>query len=163
MDWPAQRFAAEILAKKVATFSTASGLGFKNAKSFVIQEDGTDDESLLRATKSACMGMIRSCGAANVFHVCGVVSAQMDRPISMKEMINAVRRVLGFEWISENHGWFWFGEDVSDNRLLNVTRKVMAAAQRKVDVDKIHSAMGRSQRHQGSDSNSYFIEAPVQF
>jgi len=125
-------------------------------------QDEVEDESLLRATRSACMSMIRACGAANIFHVCGVVGQEVDHPIALKDVIKTARRVAGFDWISEKHGWFWFGEDVSENRLLNVTRKVMAAAQRKVDVGEIHAAMGRSQRflsHQKS-SNNFFVEVP---
>lgn len=159
----AQRFAAEILAKKVATFSTAPWSINKASKDFVLLQDEVEDESFLRGVRSACMGMIRACGAANTYHVCGVVSQEMDRSVDLKDVIQTARRVPGFEWLSERHGWFWFGEDVSDNRLLNVTKKVMSAAQRKVDVDQIHAAMGRSQKFlsHNKDSSNFLVEVPA--
>lgn len=159
----AQRFAAEILAKKVATFSTAPWSINKASKDFVLLQGEVEDGPLLRTTRSVCMSMIRACGAANIYHVCGVVGQEVDHPIALKDVIQTARRVAGFEWLSERHGWFWFGEDVSDNRLLNVTRKVMAAAQRKVDVGEIHAAMGRSQRFLShrKDSNNFLVEVPA--
>jgi transcriptional regulator with XRE-family HTH domain len=159
----AQRFAAEILAKKVATFSTSPWNINKASKDFVLLRDKVEDEPLLRSTRSVCMGMIRACGAANIYHVCGVVGQEVDHPVALKDVIQTARRVAGFEWLSEMHGWFWFGEDVSDNRLLNVTRKVMAAAQRKVDVGEIHAAMGRSQRFLShkKDINNFLVEVPA--
>lgn len=159
----AQRFAAEILAKKVATFSTAPWAVNKSSKDFVLLFDQVENEPLLRSTRSVCMGMIRACGAANMYYVCGVVGQEVGNPIALEDVIKTARRVAGFEWLSEKHGWFWFGEDVSDNRLLNVTRKVMAAAQRKVDVGEIHTAMGRSQRFLSNKNevNKFLVEVPL--
>lgn len=162
--WDAQRFASEVLGLKVASFGRALSGDNKPDREMVVPSDHPDEDGIARTIISVSRGMVRSCGAANTFFVTGYASHESGTAVDMKTVERWIVSVAGFEWISKVDGWFWFGADDGENRLLNVTRKVMAAAQCKVDVDDIHRAMARSQRwlDNSRDSRRFFVEAPIQ-
>lgn len=162
--WGAQRFASEVMATKIAVFAKSPFSQNDVDRETVVLDQSNSDDDYARTIRSVCRGMVRSCGAANLYFVAGYVSQEMGRSVDVKDVLLTALRAPGFEWLLEPDGWFWFGEQDGDNRLLNVAKKVMAAAQCKVDVDQIHQAMGRSQRWFDStrEARRFFVEAPIQ-
>lgn len=158
----AQRFAAEILGRKVASMTKlpwSHGIGRVQ-----MVEDGqsTQGNEFMRVVRSTALRMIRSAGAAQVHVVAGVASEELGESVSAKEVRTTCAMVNGFDWLTEKDGWFWFGPE-SENRLLSVTKKVLAAAGRRVDVEDIYSAMGRSKRWHYHRDNilSRAVDAPI--
>lgn len=158
----AQRFAAEILGRKVASMTTlpwSYGIGRVQ-----MVEDGqnTQGNEFMRVVRSTALRMIRSAGAAQVHVVAGVASEELGESVSAKEVRTTCAMVNGFDWLTEKDGWFWFGPE-SENRLLSVTKKVLAAAGRRVDVEDIYAAMGRSKRWHYHRDNilSRAVDAPI--
>lgn len=162
--WSAQRFASEVLATKIAAFAKSPFSQSDVDRDTVVLDQSQADDSYARTIRSVCRGMVRSCGAANLFFVAGYISQEMGRSVDVKDVLLTAFRAPGFEWLSEPDGWFWFGEQDGENRLVNVARKVMAAAQCKVDVDQLHQAMGRSQRwlDNSREARRFFVEAPAE-
>lgn len=159
----AQRFSVEIFGRKLAKFASSPWSKNQSSLDHVLKSGSQiEDDSLIRSARSVALKMIRGSGAANIHFVCGAVSDELDTEVSIKDVKTAIEMVDGFEWLAEPDGWFWFGNDIGDNRLQNVTKKVMAAADRKVDIDEIYTAMGRSQRgyYKADDSKPFVIEAP---
>ena len=107
--------------------------------------------------------MVRSCGAAQVHFVAGLVTEEMGKAVLPKHVRTYCSFVKGFEWLIEDDDWFWFGFEV-ENRLLTVARKILAAAGRRVDIDAFYAGMGRSKRWVSptdDSSRNYLIDAPA--
>lgn len=103
-------------------------------------------EGLAVTVRSAARRMIRSCGAAHILFVTGMASADLGRAVAVGDVASVLEALDGMEWLSTDREWFWFGADAASNRALDATRKVLAAAGRRVDVDDLHQALGRSRR-----------------
>jgi transcriptional regulator with XRE-family HTH domain len=158
----AQRFASEILGKRVVTFASTAYAGAASTPQLVIKTWTDDDDALLKVLRSVSLKMIRGSGAANLYYVCGMASEVLQRHTTLSLVRTMIVLIPDFEWLIEDEGWYWFGDGNGENRLQNVTRKVMAAAGRKVDIDQISQAFVRSFRenYRADDSQSFSIEAP---
>lgn len=156
----AERFAREVLGHSIVALtekSTNLALGFGiyaiNLK--------THDPEVIRCCRDVALSMIRSTGAAQISFVAGEASSVLKRGVFVKECELACKLITSFEWLVEEDGWFWFGPKW-ENRLLTVTRKVLAVANRKVDVEDIQGAMTRSRRsnYMADRNRPYAIDAP---
>lgn len=158
----AQRFAAEILGRKVATMTKAPWAQNSSRAQMVEDDQNVQSDEFMRVIRSTALRMIRSAGAAQVHAVAGISSEELGAAVSAKQVRATCAIVQGFDWLTEKDGWFWFGPD-SDNRLLHVTKKVLAAAARRVDIEDIYGAMGRSKRwnYRADNILSYAIDAPM--
>lgn len=158
----AQRFASEILGKRVVSFASTGYAGALSAPQLVITSWTEEDDAMLKALRSVSLKMIRGSGAANIYYVCGMASEVLQRHTSLSLARTLIALVPDFEWLIEDEGWFWFGDGNGENRLQNVVRKVMAASGRKIDIDQISQAFSRSYRenYRSDDSQSFSIEAP---
>lgn len=157
----AQRFSAEILGRKVANI-TCSPWRQKSLKGDMVGEHETGVPDFMRVVRSCALKMIRNTGAAQVHFVAGAVSEEIGREVNAREVRTTCSLVKGFAWLIQEDDWFWFGHEF-DNRLLTVTKKVLAAATKRVDVEDLYSAMGRSQRgyYKSDDTKPYSIDAPI--
>lgn len=156
----AERFAREVLGQSIVTLtekSTDLTLGYGI---FAIDAK-THDSELIRICRDVALRMVRGTGAAQMSFVAGEVSSISQRGVSVQECVLACKFVAGFEWLAEEDGWFWFGPKW-ENRLLTVAKKVLAVANRKVDVEDIQGAMSRSRRnnYQADKNRPYAIDAP---
>lgn len=158
----AQRFAAEILARNVAMIGNSPWRQKSMRPDMVMSGDVSESNDFMRIVRSCALKMIRNTGAAQVHFVAGAVSEEMGKEVSARDVRTTCSLVKGFTWLVEEDDWFWFGDDY-DNRLLSVTKKVLAAASRRVDVEDIYAAIGRSQRgyYKSDDAKPYSIDAPV--
>lgn len=156
----AERFAREVLGQSIVTLtekSTDLTLGYGI---FAIDAK-THDSELIRIFRDVALRMVRGTGAAQMSFVAGEVSSISQRGVAVQECVLACKFVAGFEWLAEEDGWFWFGPKW-ENRLLTVAKKVLAVANRKVDVEDIQGAMSRSRRnnYQADKNRPYAIDAP---
>lgn len=140
----ADLFAREVLGSSVADLGERTYWPAGNALQPMILESRAREIAV--AVRDAARRMIRSCGAAQLMYVTGMVSEATGKAISIRDVRNALIAVEGMEWLSEDEGWFWFGVETADNRLLDVVRRVLAVANGRVDVEDLHQAMSRSRR-----------------
>ncbi|EKD97278.1 MAG: hypothetical protein ACD_23C00984G0008 [uncultured bacterium] len=156
----AQRFANEVFGRKLAQFESSPWN--KHSAPDMIASIGTSlNEPLLKSIRAVARKMIRGTGAANIHFVCGATSDECKEAVHISMVRTAVTQIDGFQWLSEADGWFWFGCDGGENRLHSVTKKIMAVADHRVDIDDIYAAMGRSQRgfYRKSETSPYVVEA----
>lgn len=156
----AERFAREVLGHSIVALtekSTNPTLGYGT----LAIDPKTHDPEVIRVCRDVALTMIRSSGAAQISFVAGEASSVSKRGVSVQECGLACKLVAGFEWLVEEDGWFWFGPKW-ENRLLTVARKVLAVANRKVDIEDIQGAMSRSRRsnYQADKHRPYAIDAP---
>ena len=156
----ADRFAREVLGRSIVTLTEKlprAGLGYSV---FAIDPD-THDPQVIRACRDVAQGLIRISGAAQLSFVAGQAGVVAGRAVSTLECERACRLMADFEWLAQDDGWFWFGPSW-ENRLLTVTRKVLAVAGRKVDIEDIQGAMVRSRRShfETGKQRPYAIDAP---
>ncbi|CAK7053942.1 MAG: hypothetical protein BACD_02606 [Bacteroides rodentium] len=140
----ANRFALEILGDSIASI---------NKKAFCVTDNAIKpmlgDERHVRISvevRDSSRRMIKNCGAAHVMYVTGMVSETLAEAISVDEVRRALTAVKGMEWLTENRDWFWFGEDTMNNRALDIARKTLSVAQRRLDIEELHQAVSRSRR-----------------
>jgi hypothetical protein len=137
----------EILGKRIIDFS-------ENPVRMAINTESHDPD-LFKALREASHRMIRACGAAQIYYVLGDASNILQRAITIESLIKACSIIKGFEWLSEEEGWFWFGHDVpAENKLHFITRKILAVAGRKVDVEDILQGLIRNRR-------AKYIDTPI--
>jgi len=103
-------------------------------------------QEIVIAVRAASLKMIRSCGAAHILFVTGLVSDATGKAVALSDVRRALVAVEGMEWLTEGEDWYWLGPDTANNRALEAVRKVLAVASRKVDVEDIHQAVCRSRR-----------------
>lgn len=159
----AERFAREVLGRKIAAFTNNPAEMVKSGEIIAI-DARTHDVEQVRGVREAALRMIRSCGAAQVMFVAGAASGILNRGITPEEAIRACRTLPGFSWLKEEDGWFWFGSDTpGDNRLLSVTRKVLSVARQRVDVEDLSQAFVRNRRsyYTPDRSRPSLIEPPL--
>ncbi len=158
----ADRFAREILGKAIAVVTDRpADMSLAWDKVVIAAED--HDAEALRAVREAARGMIRSTGAAHIYFVAGAAGKILGRGISQEKVLQCCKVISGFEWIIETDGWFWFGLDKIDNRLLPIAQKVLAIATRSVDGEDIHAALVRSRRdhYNINQPRPYLIEPTI--
>ncbi len=154
----ADRFAREILGRNVVITHAAVGPANKNFSDTIAMADGGLDMPIIRAVREASTRMIRNCGAAQIAQVAGIASGVVGHGITPDEAHGVCILMTGFEWLQEKDGWFWFGPDVpAENRLLAITKKVLAAAQHRVDVEELAQALLRSRRERYGDKQTRLI------
>lgn len=109
--------------------------------------------------------MIRNCGAANLQFVVGEFfrTYAQDSASNWKQLLQTLQTSSKFEWLVENQGWFWFGQE-PDNKLIHVAAKILAAADGRVDVEDIATGLLRSRKQPLSAQRSsipFQIEPPL--
>lgn len=132
----ADRFFREVLGERLVNIK-AHGAREK----MVVADDGAD-EALVAAVRQSALDMIRQAGAAQLFVVTGAVLAQ-GLAATLVQVANSARVVDGFEWLVESDGWFWFGPGF-ENKVRTSAMKVLAAANRPVDIEEIYLALARA-------------------
>ena len=95
--------------------------------------------------------MISNTGAAQLHWLAGAL-AQRGHRVSPDEVRGVVMARLGFDWLGEDSGWFWFGPEETENRVINAARKMLAVAVRAVDCDDLYAGFARYRRLQKRDS-----------
>lgn len=158
----ADRFAREILGKAVAVITDRPADMALAWDKVAIHPDDHDTEAL-RAVRDAARAMIRSAGAAQLFFVAGAAAKTLGRGVDIDKVLQCCRVVSGFEWLIEADGWFWFGLEKGENRLLRIASKVLAIANRSVDGEEIHAALVRSRRdhYDRAPVRPYLIEPTI--
>lgn len=140
----ADRFAREILGTSVAAISDRSFAHGVNALQPMIIHPAVQE--IVVEVRTASLRMIRSCGAAHAMFVTGLVSEAIGKAVSISDVRNALFAIEGMQWLTPDEDWYWLGPDTLNNRALEVVRKVLAVAGRKVDVEDLHQALCRSRR-----------------
>lgn len=155
-----ERFARTILGRSIVSL-TEKPANMHLGWGVVAVDPKTHNPDVLRTVRDIATAMIRNVGAAQVNFVAGAAGASLKRGVSPDEASQMCSLVVGFEWLIEEDGWFWFGAKW-ENRLLTVTKKVLAVAKRRVDIEDIHEAMARARRssYDPDRPRPYAIDAP---
>lgn len=158
----ADRFAREILGKAV-TVITDRPADMALPWDKVAIDPNEHDSAALRAVRDAARAMIRSAGAAQLFFVAGAAAKILGRGIDIEKVLRCCKVISGFEWLIETDGWFWFGLDEGNNRLLRIALKILAISNRSVDGEEIHAALVRSRRdhYDSAPGRPYLIEPTI--
>ncbi|WP_255352565.1 sigma factor-like helix-turn-helix DNA-binding protein [Methylophilus sp. Leaf414] len=147
------QFCRQILGKRFLEFSD-SPAGMVVAWDLVAYTPNENMAKDLRAIRESIKRMITSCGVAQISWVVGETSASLGMPLSREEVLKKAKLIGEFEWIHEDAGWFWLGENYQNrNKLLSIVRKIMSVSQEAVDVSLIGHALLNSRReHYGEDN-----------
>jgi len=137
----ADRFFREILGERLINLRTLGGMLPASPEKIIVADDAPDEE-LVRAVRQISLGMVRQAGAAHVFFVVGALAAQ-GLAAAPAQVVLCARMFVGFEWLVEDEGWFWYGP-ASDNRAKWTALKVLSAANRPVDIEELYAAMARA-------------------
>jgi hypothetical protein len=137
----ADRFFRERLGVPLVNITSQAGATVALQEKMVVADDPADGE-LVRAVRQAAIAMIRQAGAAQIFYVTGTVGAEGFNT-GPSEVAQCARMFRGFEWLIEEEGWFWFGPS-NDNRAKSTALKVLAAANRPLDIEELYGAMARA-------------------
>ena len=137
-------FAREILGFSVAAMTERSHWQAGNALQPMLA--GTGGTGMAVAVRDASRKMIRSCGAANVMFVTGMVSTELDAAVSVRDVRHALSAVEGMEWLTEAEDWYWFGMDTANNRVMEIARKALSVAGCRLDIEDLQQAVCRSRR-----------------
>ena len=137
-------FARAILGFSVAKMTERSHWQAGNALQPMLAGNG--GTGIAVAVRDTSRKMIRSCGAANVMFVTGMVSTELDAAVSVRDVRHALSAVEGMEWLTEDEGWYWFGMDTANNRVMEIARKVLSVAGCRIDIEDLQQAVCRSRR-----------------
>lgn len=137
----ADRFFREVLGDRLINLRNLGGTLPATPEKIIVTDDAPD-EDLVRAVRQTSLGMIRQAGAAHVFFVAGALGAA-GLAATPTQVILCARMFLGFEWLLEDEGWFWYGSG-TDNRAKWTALKVLSAANRDVDIEELYGAMARA-------------------
>ena len=140
----ADGFAREILGFSVATMTERSHWHAGNGLQPMLA--GTGGTGIAVAVRDASRRMIRSCGAANVMFVTGMVSTELDAAVSVRDVRHALSAVEHMEWLTEEEDWYWFGMDTANNRVMEIARKALSVAGHRLDIEDLQQAVCRSRR-----------------
>jgi hypothetical protein len=103
------------------------------------------ESEIARSVRDLALRMLSTEGAANLFMVAGMLSQESEKPVTTEIVRRAIQLVQGFEWLSEQDGWFWFGPDPR-NHFVSVATKILAVARQRIDIEDIHGGLTRSRR-----------------
>ncbi len=145
----ADRFARELLGFGIASMTERSLWQAGNALQPMVA--GTSGIQTRVAVRDGSRRMIRSCGAAHVMFVTGLVSEALNCAISVQEVRQALTTIEGMEWLTDEEDWYWFGMETVNNRVLHVARKVLSVAERRLDIEELQQAVCRSRRFSDED------------
>ncbi|MFJ1470088.1 sigma factor-like helix-turn-helix DNA-binding protein [Massilia orientalis] len=137
----ADRFFREVLGDRLINLRNLGGTLPATPEKIIVADDAPD-EDLVRTVRQTSLGMIRQAGAAHVFFVVGALVAA-GLAATPTQVILCARMFVGFEWLLEDEGWFWYGPG-TDNRAKWTALKVLSAANRQVDIEELYAAMARA-------------------
>lgn len=137
-------FAREILGISVASVTERSCAQAGNALKPMIGGEGGHGTAVV--VRDASRRMIRSCGAAHVMFVTGMVSAALGSAVSVQDVRQALSAVEGMDWLTTDEDWYWFGMDTAQNRVLEVAKKALSVADQRLDIEDLQQAVCRSRR-----------------
>ena len=161
------RFCNEILGKNMAHI-TSIRVGSQGAFSTIEWADidaSSDIESELRAVRTNALKMISSVGAAHLETLTGRISKDTDKAISYQRVSILARSIDGFEWLSEDTDWFWFGPLLPRrSRLVNAARKLLSITSEYVDKQTIFNGYLQTRRYlsQKTEKMRTVIEIPME-
>lgn len=89
---------------------------------------------------------IRFNGAALLDQVWAATQEEHEERITADEVRTALRTVCGYVELDRTGRWFWFGEADGANRLLDWSRRILATARARVDVEHVHAGISRFSR-----------------
>lgn len=140
----AQEYGVEVLGRKLPIHWIERA----NAEPFVVAGERPD---WFDSAVTNCKKLIRHSGAAQ-FTLAWALS-QRDSPerIDPAEYRRVIANVPGFEWVDDEHRWFWFGVEGSANRMLQRASEILLAAERPLDIEIIYGGLARYSRTQNSD------------
>jgi transcriptional regulator with XRE-family HTH domain len=137
-------FCREILGRGIGRIADLPAGTVASSLDDILLAPNTDVSSFV-AIRAAAMRLIRSCGAAHDATVAGLAGESLGRGVTIAEVHAAVRAIKGAEWLAESEGWFWLGDGPA-NRVLTIVKKIIAVAERRVDVQDLHQGVCRSRR-----------------
>jgi len=146
------RFAREILGNSVATMTWRKFWQTGNAiRPLLANDDGVD---LVVTVRDCSRKLIRSCGAANVYFVTGMVSESINKAVNVVDVRKILPTIEGMEWLVDELGWYWFGADTAMNRVIHVARKLFAVADHRLDIEDIQQGVCRFRRKKYEEDTS---------
>jgi len=90
---------------------------------------------------------VRRFGCSTVAEVGSSVIGHAGNPINEDFLRILLNTQAGLRWLDPDRSWFWF-EDNSRNRLINILRKVLAVAP-KIRISEVRAAVQRVHRMEG--------------
>lgn len=105
--------------------------------------------------------MIRRNGAALLDLVWAYIARTNDPAISQDAVTAILNGVDGFSWLGEGQSWFWFGPDDGANRMVDWTRRILATAGRKVDIEHILAGIARDNRSDREERDVVMLLPPA--
>lgn len=93
---------------------------------------------------SVARSIARSEGAACLKDIAFRLSEEHGRWISLRDVQAVVKASPEVQWLDEEKGWLWFGEQ-AQNRVLNHVRKILCVA-RRISIDELYEGLIRSYR-----------------
>lgn len=156
------RFGREVLQRPVASI-TSKPADMQTGWDPVVINPEEHSADILRHIRDNARRMIRSCGAAHVFFVAGATGHSSGQAVSPEEVIRGIKLVNGFDWLDEDQGWFWFGEEDKGNRVVTAVKKMISVAERPLDIDDIHAGACRARRQNYDESRTqhFMVEMPI--
>lgn len=128
----AERFAQEVLRTSIVDLGA-------------LRDPETGDADIAAAFRQVILSMVRSVGAAQVHFLAGLMSERLGRWVAAPEITTHAKSRFGFQWLSEQDGWFWYGQE-TDNVATRCALKILHVAERSVDVLDIAAGLDRWQR-----------------
>lgn len=140
----ADRFAREVLGCPIATITKMNRPNMAGAPVEMVGSEA--DMDLVLVVRECAFRLIRAAGSAHLMFTVGMVSERLNRAASISEVRNALSVIEGFDWLTDDEDWFWFGADCGFNRPLDAVRKILAVAGSRVDVEDLHQGICRGRR-----------------
>ncbi|MBX9870800.1 MAG: hypothetical protein K2X75_02285 [Burkholderiaceae bacterium] len=160
----AQRFASEVLGRKVANLIASPFQPLTASKRVAIAPKDSDDQrTQARAVRSCALKMIRSTGAAQIHFLAGMAGEYLDQALDTRLVTRWCTMTPNFEWLDQSAGWFWLGP-TTENRLFTVVRKQLAATGGgRLDISDVHAGMNSSVRnlYRAGEKETNLVEAPA--
>lgn len=145
------RFSREILGKKMLVL-TENPADMAIPWNRIAISPYSHEPETFKVFREISHKMIRACGAANIYYVLGDAIRSLGKGITLEDALKVIRVIPGFEWLVEEDGWYWFGYNVPiENKFLVVTRKILAVAGRRVDVEDLLNGLIRNRREKYDD------------
>lgn len=105
--------------------------------------------------------MIRRNGAALVDLVWAHMARTTDASITRDSIISVLKGMSRFSWLGDGENWFWFGPADGSNRMIDWTRRILATAGRKVDIEQILAGVARDNRFEREESDVVVLLPPA--
>jgi hypothetical protein len=85
-------------------------------------------------------------GAAQTYWLAAQASQATGVSMSAQDMGKILGGHPDFEWLNEEHGWFWFGPEDSRNRALQTISKIAAVKRNTISLEDLGCALLRARQ-----------------